>query len=61
MSPSRHMPPRRQLPAIFAPRDLLVIDSTKLNIDLKRDVALAKVDFSLVRRFSRMGDAGAES
>jgi len=37
---------------LLAPRDALekVIDSTKLNIDLKRDVALGEVfDFSLVR------------
>ena len=45
---------------LLAPRDALekVIESTKLNIDLKRDVALGEVfDFSLVREILReMGE-----
>jgi NitT/TauT family transport system substrate-binding protein len=45
---------------LLAPRDALekVIESTKLNIDLKRDVALAEVfDFSLVREILKeMGE-----
>ncbi|HET7005288.1 MAG TPA: ABC transporter substrate-binding protein [Candidatus Binatia bacterium] len=45
---------------LLAPRDALekVIDSTKLNIDLKRDVALGEVfDFSLVREILKeMGE-----
>jgi len=45
---------------LLAPRDALekVIDSTKLNIDLKRDVALGDVfDFSLVREILKeMGE-----
>jgi NitT/TauT family transport system substrate-binding protein len=46
---------------LLAPRDALekVIDSTKLNIDLKRDVALGEVfDFSLVREILKeMGES----
>ena len=46
---------------LLAPRDALekVIDSTKLNIDLKRDVSLGEVfDFSLVREILKeMGES----